>query len=540
MSDESDYSDYSSDETTSVKICLATIGLGAADLGGCSNLTEEFAIIKRAYFKKVLVVHPDKGGSAKEFRDVNESFELIRSLFEKKAVSSFATAAEATHERFNYGTSASASASSQPWQYYYDAPAEEVPPYRVELARSGRSKCSQKSMPARRCPPEDPFIAKDEIRVGSMDGMSGSYGRWVHLKCWRVPSRIWMGLPGDDDGDAGGFTDRTTQFRAALSSMNEVQFCGFNELTPYQQTQIVHYVMDKSNWARLTKRMDRSDSNPTSDRTAHTPPQDMGGGSATPGAVVSRNDGASSTALSVTNRDRGFFVVPSPGVNGAQPDSLRGKTIVLTGIFPEIGGGVGLNQGKDRVRQMCESFGARVTSAISGKTDLLIVGREPGASKVGKANASPKCRAISLMDLTKCIGGNQQLHLAPEPEIQSFSSGYNGNGLRALPPAPRYQAVMPAEAPQAPRAKTTKKPAPRAKATKRPTSKAKATKRNAPKAANKRTPPKATATKKATPKATRKTTPKATATKKNAPKARATKNTSGAKRAAAFKKSSTE
>ena len=35
-------------------------------------------------------------------------------------------------------------------------------------------------------------------------------------------------------------------------------------------------------------------------------------------------------------------------------------TVVLTGIFPEVGGGAGLNLGKDRARCMLESFGAKV------------------------------------------------------------------------------------------------------------------------------------------------------------------------------------
>ena len=48
----------------------------------------------------------------------------------------------------------------------------------------------------------------------------------------------------------------------------------------------------------------------------------------------------------------------------------------------QVGGGCGLELGKERVRQMITSFGGRVTSAVSGKTDLVIVGKEPGFSKV--------------------------------------------------------------------------------------------------------------------------------------------------------------
>ena len=54
---------------------------------------------------------------------------------------------------------------------------------------------------------------------------------------------------------------------------------------------------------------------------------------------------------------------------------------VLVAVCAEIGGGVGLNMGKDGVKQMVEAFGGRVTSSISGKTTILLVGKEPGMSK---------------------------------------------------------------------------------------------------------------------------------------------------------------
>ena len=64
-------------------------------------------------------------------------------------------------------------------------------------------------------------------------------------------------------------------------------------------------------------------------------------------------------------------VVPMPSVqvmiNRAQTGALRDKTVVLTGIFPEVGGGCGLNLGKDKVKSIVESFGGKVTGSISGK-----------------------------------------------------------------------------------------------------------------------------------------------------------------------------
>ena len=40
----------------------------------CLNLDDEFKVIKKAYFKKILVVHPDKGGTKELFQMVNEAY----------------------------------------------------------------------------------------------------------------------------------------------------------------------------------------------------------------------------------------------------------------------------------------------------------------------------------------------------------------------------------------------------------------------------------------------------------------------------------
>jgi hypothetical protein len=66
------------------------------------------------------------------------------------------------------------------YEYYEAAAEEEVPGYRVELARSGRSKCAK-------C---DGCIERGSPRVGSLDKVAGTYGRWNHLGCWRVPVKV--------------------------------------------------------------------------------------------------------------------------------------------------------------------------------------------------------------------------------------------------------------------------------------------------------------------------------------------------------------
>lgn len=74
----------------------------------------------------------------------------------------------------------SSNTSVPSYEYFEEAEKEEVPGYKVEKAKSGRSKCKE-------C---DGTIDRDSIRVGSLDKVAGTYGRWHHLSCWRVPGKV--------------------------------------------------------------------------------------------------------------------------------------------------------------------------------------------------------------------------------------------------------------------------------------------------------------------------------------------------------------
>lgn len=45
-------------------------------------------------------------------------------------------------------------------------------------------------------------ITKGQIRVGSIIEDAGTYGRWHHLQCWRVPKKIQAGLTNLSDEEA--------------------------------------------------------------------------------------------------------------------------------------------------------------------------------------------------------------------------------------------------------------------------------------------------------------------------------------------------
>lgn len=155
------------------------------------------------------------------------------------------------------------------WDFFAEAAEEEIPTYKVEKARSGRSRCtvckknSAKAAIADSAAAESStaivastarssnrakkssssamvkqtgdttVIEKDEIRVGSIDQIAGSYGRyvfglyyvsiylslsninfivhipllvlcpcygrWHHLSCWRVPKKVQQGLTNPTD-----------------------------------------------------------------------------------------------------------------------------------------------------------------------------------------------------------------------------------------------------------------------------------------------------------------------------------------------------
>ena len=468
----------------SVSGCLEQCGVAAealAESGG--DLTLQFRAVKKAYHKRVLQVHPDKGGDEARFREVRAAFETLKELFESGAVDSFAAAAAdgpasvATESMFRkYSDSTFTGGYTPSWDFYEEAAQEGVPFYHVELARSNRSQCVC-GKTVRKCPPGSK-IDKGLPRVGSLDAESGTYGRWVHLYCWRVPERIWRGVPNPDT-----CKDRAV-FAAAIRSMNEVLLTGFLELGPEHAEALVTHVMDPSNWANGKKRSKAqiAIAEPAQKRKASkgavvktevevevktepgkvpepkaAPKRKHGAGQGTvakggkkkklepttpAAAPASKKPSKAKTkkeeamkeeagALIIREAPKAAgnkFVRPCPGTGLAVPDSLANETVVMTGLFPELGGGSGLSLGKDKTRSMIESFGGRVTGSVSGKTTLLLVGKQPGASKVSAAE-SRGIRMIGLKDLADGL----RVGRLPPPEdsrvvITEFSAGYHGNG----------------------------------------------------------------------------------------------------------------
>ena len=517
---------------------LAALGVTdpEAAFGACANFEDEFRVVKKAYLKIVLKEHPDKGGDRERFEAVQTAWETLSSMKAENKLGSLRLAKTTERDAAKEHAHAAAHrpSSTPDWSFYAEAFKDSgLPMYKVERAATGRSKCEMRNKEATetkkavkrrahtvcRAQAADPksacFISKNAVRVGTMDIVSGAYGRFVHLECWRVPSSVYKGLPSptvETDADA---------FKAALAAMEDVALAGARDLDDEGMTALARHVMDPEHWARAARKRlpdepgaadPRAPAKKAKKASSKKEPragaaEQRGGGRRPPAPApvpvpvpvpVPRPEGAATVDLTASSDDEdvlpvaalllpvpsdakkkpsaakkkpkkkpksptagavaersavavaakkkhasppggggGVVAIPRPGVGLANPSAFVGKTVVLTGVFPELGGGAGLNLGKDRARTLIESFGGRVTSAVSGRTDALLVGKEPGMSKVSQARArgvtllnfSQLCQSLDSGACAPAKGSSDALALTNAVDITSFSSGYWGNGL---------------------------------------------------------------------------------------------------------------
>jgi hypothetical protein len=129
----------------------------------------------------------------------------------------------------------------------------------------------------------------------------------------------------------------------ALECMEQVVLCGFLELSQDAKLLFLEHVMSKNNHTRLVKRKKKEtaseeDSKPAAAKVVCVPPSSIA---------------TSHQAVATVKQG---FIVPKPGVNGGVRGALNDKCCVLSGVFPKIGGGAGLSQGKDHVKAMIQGF----------------------------------------------------------------------------------------------------------------------------------------------------------------------------------------
>ena len=91
-----------------------------------------------------------------------------------------------------------------------------------------------------------------------------------------------------------------------------------------------------------------------------------------------------------------------PGRNGVKFGALDNKIVVISGTFALIASNssnssrCSVNLGKNDVRAIVESLGGIVRERVSGKTDILLVGEDPGYEKVTFARSVASLRILSL------------------------------------------------------------------------------------------------------------------------------------------------
>ena len=115
-------------------------------------------------------------------------------------------------------------------------------------------------------------------------------------------------------------------------------------------------------------------------------------------------------------------------VSETETGILKGSVVVLSGVFPDIGGGSGLRLGKDAMKEMITKNGGRVAGCFSGKTTLLVIGEEPGIAKTQQA-ASRNVHVVNFPGFLRLLAG-APIDSIDAPQISDFSDGYEGGGRK--------------------------------------------------------------------------------------------------------------
>ena len=533
-----------------VQRALLTIGVDETKLSN-QTVDQGWRVIRQTFRGACLTKHPDKGGDAAEFIALLESFEVVKKAYEMRGFQSFVEffsmgrAKKTTTRRAKKTTAKTAKTTAlapelmgdmrdvRPIsEFFMSALEADVPPYCIELAKSGRSACQMgkrdQSKTKYPCtginlgegfPSEDEgetgalvvtgqnLIAKDSIRCGFYVEESASYGFWSHLACWRVPKAFWFEFP--QNPGAADWTEQT--FVEAFDKMSEVIFTGWTKLSAADKLIVVRHAMRQKHWASFQeKKFIEARAQGVHPRLADTLKTETKKKIASAAGPSSVGKEISSSGKALVKMEEDFepnpesvveappeVLVPVPNVDGAIAMSLakpnaKPKRFVLTGIFPELESSTkrisSLNHGKAQATRLIEDFGGVVRTAVSGQTDFLLVGSEPGVRKLTEA----RDRGVPLIDLAHLLDmiHGKNVAEAPPVEIKKFSTGFRGSGLaldmsREQLDDLRVSAAAIAPPPAEEEAKhlpsTSKEPSPKQLLKKRQAPKTRATKTKTPK-----------------------------------------------------------
>ncbi len=66
--------------------------------------------------------------------------------------------------------------------------------------------------------------------------------------------------------------------------------------------------------------------------------------------------------------------------------SLLRRCFILSGVWPDLEEEAGLRSGKERVKSHIKRYGGKVTLAIWGLKDALVIGEKPGDKELTQAH----------------------------------------------------------------------------------------------------------------------------------------------------------
>ncbi len=132
-------------------------------------------------------------------------------------------------------------------------------------------------------------------------------------------------------------------------------------------------------------------------------------------------------------------------MDGAVQGSLEELRFILSGTWPNLGGGSGLKVGKQRLKTPIKQFGGRVTRAISGVTNVLVIGESPGPKKLVEA-LEKEVKVINIDILNHMIQGELTLD---EIRSQNVNASNKGALVHSTDHQVQHQSQMPTPTEQA-------------------------------------------------------------------------------------------
>lgn len=380
----------------SLKEMYEIVGVGAFD----TTLPREqhLTLIKKAYRKQVITHHPDKGGDIDQFRLLQSAYEYLRDVvYAEDSSSSSSTSSTSSTSRNNINVRRSdfdttyndvCERDIPSWEYYEEAEAEDVPEYEFQYALSNRSMCIVSRT----------IIKKGQLRVGKVNKKHGNYGRFTLLSHfpweWIVPLLENFGIK------------RKTEKKLleCFSYMEGTYIKCFTSLRTKDKKAVVRSLMTflKSYKGKPKIKQKRKRSDDSKAVVKKTKSSDE--------VTSTSNELVEISAVLVNQKnDKIQFIVPE--VTEENRGKLKDQEVVPTGTFPELGGGIEKQLGKQRLKELVEKFGGTYSDTFRKKTTtILLIGKNRGNKKLELAKEYGT-KTMSLHEL-KIVIDNDQNKLA--------------------------------------------------------------------------------------------------------------------------------